>query len=194
MRWRWYRSVIFWSGIFVMASMLWLWIDSVARCVRLRAGAWQAEQWACGVAFSKLDPESVIWLTSGKREFSTTPGSGMTYLIDLLDPEDAAAIQHDLASIRFAQPGFYRFIPGRQLQAAWDEVVFTKATRDPALYCHVLREYRRATGPNHVLGDGETTARGWVLYVPHWVLLGSFAALWGALLLWRSRRSKSLQR
>ena len=187
MKWRWYRSVIFWAGIFVMASLLWAWADSASRCVRLREGAWQAEQWAGGVAFSKLDPESVIWLASGKREISTTPASAMTYLLDLLDPEDAAATQRELVSIRCARPGRYRFIPGRSLQGAWDEVVLTKATMDPALYCHVLREYRRATGPNHVLGDGETTARGWTVFVPHWVLLASFAGLWFLVLLWRSK-------
>lgn len=184
-KWQLHRSVIFWSGILVMFFGLWCWSKSSGKCFRVQDGPWQMDHWAGGVAISHMSPRPSSW------EAVTWSTGNMDSLLNLLEPEQAYHTHRALmVPLRRARPGFYRFSGQRELQVAWDEVVAGKAGMDPALYLHCLQGYMAGTGPSHVLGMGTTRSQGWILFVPHWLLLAGFAALWIVALAWRRRRGR----
>ena len=182
MKWRWYRSVIFWAGIFVMASLTWAWRDSVKIPRSLEWGRWEIDHWASGLAISK-PPKPPQKFRFDRTFWDPNIFNGS------MPPEQihSDAGPRSLEKMRWAKPGFCSYPEIPVDDSRWPPPKAMKAGEDLGLRQILMVRWgqRLATGP---AGSTGVIPGGWLLFLPYWLLIAAFAALWFLVLLWRSKR------
>ena len=148
-----HRSVIFWSGIFVMLSIVWLWWDSERHVTRLDSGIWMLDQ----------NQSAVMLLCTGKVR-TRTPG-----------------IHRDPIARHFAP----KLFPAPLIMRSRGVPVSYRDIR--------AQEHKYYTMREDLIWDWTHLAAGsLIIYLPHWLILTTFALPWAGLLIWRSRRARTV--
>ncbi len=155
-----HRSITFWSGILVMAFICWAWRDSL----KFWSSAWHApydlEHAGGGLCVSNRDDPPY-----GKDSGAARLSLGAAFSQVRLD--------------RFPAPHFIReedLVPAES-----ESLVSRMHEKSPG---YTMEENLKLS-----LVRG-SAPRIWVLFLPHWLILVTAAALWLGLLLWRARRGK----
>ena len=150
-----HRSVIFWSGLLVIAFIMWAWRDSVDR--------------SPGAGYH----DTLLTTLNG--------GIGICHVHARNAPFEATYRGHSYPHPEWAacQPAFFIRGAGQQLNTVeeWE---------------NHMRQLHAAANARDFFGPPMRveSSRSWVLFIPHWMILLTFALLWAALLLWRARRRK----
>ncbi|WP_035613340.1 hypothetical protein [Haloferula sp. BvORR071] len=176
-----FRSLVFWSGLLVMGFIGWMWVDSTMRMSYVRGPNWELASWASGVSVMNGSRLAYKWeagqappptmrvnyTSRGTRAFSIESGH--------LDPE--------LRRVRLARAGFLAGAkPGEEF------VEFLPRLNAPELDAALRENGRRnllASGSAYVFS---VLPGGWVLFIPHWLLLLAVVLGWVGSLAWRARR------
>jgi heme A synthase len=174
MKQRLHRSITFWSGLLVMGFLVWAWWDSE----RLSSNAkrdpyWGRSTW--GGVFIGNSGENPL----GDLSFLSPPPSRSWNFSRAPATE---VLRHTPEA--FPPPIFFR--PEGLPAAESEEVLNRWIDHDVEPLPFTVREQVILT-LRYVGNDGS-----WILFVPHWLILLTVAAVWIALLLWRaSRRRKA---
>lgn len=176
-----YRSMTFWSGIFVILSIVWFWWDSTERSHFLSAGHWRLHHWASGVALLHEEGYRSGWGHHPSPYVPMMIGHHGPYT-----PERTARESNLVSTMRLARPGFHRFDLKGSIHGRMKKLFDPETKDDPALRHLSIDAYFRVARSGMARGN----ARGWVLFVPYWVVLAGFTAVWGAALGWRARRPR----
>ena len=156
--WRLHRSLTFWAGLLVMASLLWGWWDSMRHLTVLRHSDHAMISAGGGLTVSRWDG---FWMT----------GSGFVF--------EHGTFEGNSESLR--EVGLRWPIYLRNSGPVWQERMMThfllpgdgkpEDPLTPLLLAPVMG------------GQGD-----WMLYLPYWLLVLVLPLPWGAMLVWRWQR------
>lgn len=144
-----HRSLIFWSGIFVMIFIGWLWRESERRVTSIDSGLWAINQ-----------AQSAVMILRTGTVRTRSP-----------------AFHHD----RIEQSFTIDFFPAP---------LFMRSRGEAASYNqHRAQQRSGPTMRQSIIWNLTHTGEGTVIfYLPHWLILLTFASAWAGVLVWRSRR------
>jgi len=158
-----HRSIIFWSGILVMAFIGWAWRDS------MRRESWYARSSAVSDVLRAANGHgglSLFQSTQPPLNWACTEVAGGEWQRAALDPSESGEIR------ALPAPTFLRGGNGSFEDQFRDAQLFR-----PASYGEAIEAMMRYQPPDARL-----------IFLPHWLILLGFALPWSALLLWRARR------
>ncbi|MCW1916462.1 hypothetical protein OJ996_22940 [Luteolibacter sp. GHJ8] len=153
-----HRSIIFWSGILVMAFICWAWRDSQQAVTLATIGSPSAFHGHSGILFREThSDEAGVW------RYPATSFYDNPVTPDPFPPPFTFTTEFDALDRKV-------------------EMINTlpELLLDRAIPIRIAAEYWAPEGIHNNL----------TLFIPHWLLLLSFALPWSALLFWRARRRK----
>ncbi|QJE99127.1 hypothetical protein [Luteolibacter luteus] len=116
MKWRWHRSLIFWSGLLVMGFINWAWWDSCRMITGIGGHGWTMASADAGLLVSKVDPLEAPGFGANREK-----SESLTKAWDLSLP----FIVEGGGAEPMKQPAWVEEPrgPGQSLESRWEEIM-----------------------------------------------------------------------